>query len=246
MTHDSDVNSAGPAASGVLADAVFEVMRQAVIKGLFPHGSRLVEAQIAEELGVSRTPVREAIRKLHALDLVVVEPNRGAVVRGLSAGEVRQINYVRKLLDGGAAELACQFITDEEIGRLERNLAAMEQEMLAQDGSKLAALNSEFHEIIRAASRNSPLLHVLKTLMDRIQLVWEMSRPDFTRYENTLTEHRAIFEALRRRDAAGAREAVANHIDSMEANLLKTWDHRDSEQIPTLRLMIDGMMTGKR
>lgn len=221
-----------------LAGLVFEVLRRAVVQGHFPVGTRIIEEQIARDLGVSRTPVREAIRKLEALSLVEVEPNRGAVVRGLSVEEIRQINYVRKLLEGGAVELACRHITPEQLAELERNLNEMAAAVERADTPRLAALNGEFHAVIRSAAGNRPLLHSLEALLDRISLVWDVSRPDHQRYVQTIREHQAILEQLKRRDSAAAREALLAHIAGMEATLLEKWQDRKAQAAMSLQALM--------
>ncbi|ACX53173.1 transcriptional regulator, GntR family [Ammonifex degensii KC4] len=217
-----------------LRDVVFESLREAIIKGILKPGERLMELQLAEELGVSRTPVREALRKLELEGLVVMLPRRGAYVAGLSAKDIADIFEVRAALEALAAGLAAERITEEELEALERSLVELAEVMETNDLEAIVSLDTRFHEIIYRASRNDRLVQIISNLQDQIHRfrLTTLSRPGRTR--ETIEEHKKIVEAISERQAELAAQLAREHIENAESNLLASLlqegenDSRDS------------------
>ena len=151
-----------------LRDVVFNTLRQAILKGELKPGERLLEIALAERLGVSRTPVREAMRKLEQEGLVVMIPRRGAQVASITEKDLNDVLEVRIALENVAIEKACKLITEDELGRLW--VAAKEFEKTKAEGNlvRLAETDVAFHEIIYQASDNKRLNQVLNNLREQM------------------------------------------------------------------------------
>ena len=151
-----------------LRDVVFNTLRQAILKGELEPGERLMEIQLAGRLGVSRTPVREAIRKLELEGLVVMIPRKGAEVASITEKSLRDVLEVRKALEELAAELACQRMTEEEIVEAEKQLENFKKEVQSNDVTKIAEMDVEFHEMIYMGTKNERLIQILHNLREQM------------------------------------------------------------------------------
>ncbi|NLA59062.1 MAG: GntR family transcriptional regulator [Firmicutes bacterium] len=211
-----------------LRDIVFENLREAIITGQLRPGERLMEVQIAEELGVSRTPVREAIRKLELEGLVVMVPRKGAYVSNVSIKDISDIFQIRRALEGLAAELAADRLTEEQLEELEQLLVRTAETVEKLDILTTVDMDTGFHQVIYEASRNEKLSSMLYHLREQIQRfrTQSLSRPG--RLEQALLEHRAIMDALKERDGELARRLVEEHIENAESALLAAFE--DSEE----------------
>lgn len=205
-----------------LREVVFESLREAIITGLLRPGERLMEVQVAEELGVSRTPVREAIRKLELEGLVVMLPRRGAYVAGISVKDIADVFEVRAALEALAASLAAERITDAELEDLERSLVEITKISDTQDIGTIVARDTSFHDIIYRASRNSWLIQIISNLQDQIQRfrMTTLSRPGRTK--EAVEEHKKIVEAISDRNSELAAQLAREHIENAESSLLNS------------------------
>ena len=151
-----------------LRDVVFNTLRQAILKGELEPGERLMEIQLAERLGVSRTPIREAIRKLELEGLVLMIPRKGAEVAEISEKSLREVLEVRRSLEELAIELACQRITPEELTALEE--AENRFARAVEDGEVMAIAESDenYHELIYQATANDRLVQILNNLREQM------------------------------------------------------------------------------
>ena len=210
-----------------LVDKLASQLHARVLSGELPSGTRLRQEALAEEFGVSRTPVREALRKLQAGGLVELQPNRGAVVRGLSPTEIRDAYEVRAALEALAAGLAAERANREQLQRLGNAQAefraALEQTVARRQGGREVGAreirrwghaNDEFHQTIHEASGNDVLVSTLAQLhrnfpRDLSRLVISEST---TMLETNVREHKEILEALTRHDAAAASELMHRHV----------------------------------
>jgi DNA-binding GntR family transcriptional regulator len=210
-----------------LVDKLASQLHARVLSGELPSGTRLRQEALAEEFGVSRTPVREALRKLQAGGLVELQPNRGAVVRGLSAREIRDAYEVRAALEALAAQLAAERISREQLERLNRVQGefrtALDRALAKRRGGRevgvrelrrWAKANDDFHQTIHEASGNEVLASALAQLArnfprDLSRLVVSEST---AMLEANVREHEAILEALSRRDAEAAYELMQRHV----------------------------------
>ena len=204
-----------------LRELVFETLREAIIQGRLRPGERLMEVQLAEEMGVSRTPVREAIRKLELEGFVVMVPRKGAYVAGISIKDIADVFEVRAALEALAAGLAAERITEEELEELER-LLVQAQEASARDLQALVEVDTRFHELIYRASRNQKLIQIITNLADQIQRfrLTSLSRPG--RYKDTLEEHKKIVEAISERNIELAQALAREHIENAEQIFLNS------------------------
>jgi DNA-binding GntR family transcriptional regulator len=210
-----------------LVDKLASQLHARVLSGELPSGTRLRQEALAEEFGVSRTPVREALRKLQAGGLVELQPNRGAVVRGLSPREIRDAYEVRAALEALAARLAAERVSREQLRRLnhaqkefrtalERTAARRldGREVGAREIRRWGSANDEFHQTIHEASGNGVLASALAQL-DR-NFPRDLSRmvvsESTAMLEANVREHEAILEALSRHDADAAYELMQRHV----------------------------------
>lgn len=199
-----------------LRELVFESIREAIIGGQLPPGERLMEIQLAEEMGVSRTPVREAIRKLELEGLVVMIPRKGAYVSGLSMKDISDVFEIRGALEGLAAELASERITDEELENMERHLVRISEGIEKGDITSVVEIDTDFHSMLYTASRNQRLGQIINNLREQIQRFRQTSLSYPGRMRVALEEHRRIIEAISARDAELARKLAAEHIENAE------------------------------
>ncbi len=204
-----------------LRELVFESLREAIISGWLPPGERLMEIQLAEEMGVSRTPVREAIRKLELEGLVLMIPRKGAYVSGVSLKEVSDVFEIRLALEGLAAELATNRITDEELENLERYLVIIAEGIENKDLNKVIEMDTDFHTLLYQASRNERLSQIINNLREQIQRFRTTSLASPGRMQSALEEHSRLVEAISSRDSELARRLAQEHIENAENSLME-------------------------
>ena len=195
-----------------LSDMVYHHVYQAITEGVYHDGELLVEMKIAEELGVSRTPVREALKQLERENLVVALPNRGVMVRGMSSEDMSDIYTIRALLEGQAAYWAAERSTPEQLDQMLEVLELMEIYTRRNDVARLVRLDSKFHGILYDGCRSS----TIGKLLDNIHHIIHTRRTTSYNVEGraaaSLAEHREIYEALLARDAAKAKACAERHI----------------------------------
>lgn len=205
-----------------LRDVVFNTLRQAIIKGDLKPGERLLEIQLSEKLGVSRTPVREAIRKLELEGLVIMAPRRGASVSGITVKHLQDVLEIRRALEELAVQLACERMSDEKLLIITKLQALLDNRKDSDDALELADIDEQFHEQIYQATNNPRLIQMLANLreqMYRYRLVYMKAKD--TR-EKLFNEHRNIIKAIEDNDVEAGRKAIREHIKSQEKAILKT------------------------
>lgn len=202
-----------------LREMVFESLREAIIQGRLRPGERLMEIQLAEEMGVSRTPVREAIRKLELEGFVVMVPRKGAYVAGISVKDIVDIFEVRAALEGLAAGLAAERITDEEMDQLERSIHKINVSG-EEDLKAIVEGDTSFHALVYKASRNQRLVQIIINLQEQINRfrVTSLSQPG--RSKIALDEHTKIVEAISDRNVELSQQLATEHIENAEQSLL--------------------------
>ncbi len=197
-----------------LRDVVFHTLRQAILRGELKPGERLMEIQLANKLGVSRTPIREAIRKLELEGLVLMIPRRGAVVAEITEKSLRDVLEVRGALEELAVELACDRITEEQIGELRAAAEAFADILKSDDVTALAEADVKFHDVIYFATENQRLIQLLYNLREQMYRY----RVEYLKREEVhavlLAEHDYIIECIERRDTIAAKKAISTHIDN--------------------------------
>ncbi|MDO5417131.1 MAG: GntR family transcriptional regulator [Lachnospiraceae bacterium] len=210
-----------------LRDVVFNTLRQAILKGELEPGERLMEIQLAERLGVSRTPIREAIRKLELEGLVLMIPRKGAEVAKISEKCLREVLEVRRSLDELAIELTCQRITEEEIQELEAAEAAFAEAIRHGDAMEIAESDEHYHDVIYQATGNSRLVQILSNLREQMYRYRLEYIKDSDKRQVLVVEHEHILRAIRNRNIADAKSAIREHIDNQQLTVSKNIKERD-------------------
>ncbi|GBF32837.1 regulator PutR [Desulfocucumis palustris] len=203
-----------------LREMVFESLREAIIQGRLKPGERLMEIQLADEMGVSRTPIREAIRKLELEGFVVMVPRKGAYVAGISVKDIVDVFEVRAALEALAAGLAAERITPDELEELERSLVVISEVSSKEDIDAIVATDTSFHELIYRASRNERLFQIVIHLKEQIQRFRTTSLSQPGRSKDALEEHRKMVEAISDRNAELAQSLAREHIENAEQSML--------------------------
>lgn len=213
-----------------LRDVVSEALREAITNGVLKPGERLMEIQLAEQLGVSRTPVREAIRRLELEGFVVMIPRRGTYVSDLSIKDINDVYEVRMALDVLAAGLAAERITDDELEQMERMLVEISEYIKSGDMDKIVELDSDFHDVLYKASRNDRLAGIIANLREQFTRFRTISMSCPGRLINTLEEHRQLVEAIAQRNSELAQKVAREHLENSEQILLQALDVKRSEE----------------
>ena len=209
-----------------LREVVTETLREAIVSGVLKPGERLMEIQLAEELGVSRTPVRESIRKLELEGFVVMVPRRGTYVADLSIKDINEVYEIRTVLDVLAAGLAAERITEEELEELERLLVQISEYVENNNFEKLIEMDSQFHDILYRASRNDRLVGIINNLREQFTRFRSISMQYPGRMKNTVEEHTRLVEAIAQRNPELAQQIAREHMENSEQTLLKEFDER--------------------
>ncbi|MCL5263679.1 MAG: GntR family transcriptional regulator [Chloroflexi bacterium] len=192
------------------AERVFTRLKAAILDGTISPGQRLTEEGLAAQLGVSRTPVREAIKRLEAEGHLKVVPRRGIIVPRVTAEQVDELCAVREAMEGLAARLAAERVQAQEIARLRYLLDQMASLYEKGDVPALVRANLDFHITICKAARNALLLQMYGRLVDMLQIL--TLRLNLLRQDQSFPEHRAIFLAIEARDPAEAERLARLHV----------------------------------
>ena len=204
-----------------LREAICESLRNAIKKGKLKPGERLMEVQLAEELGISRTPVREAIRKLEQEGYVIMLPRRGTYVSSVSVHDVQEIFEIRTALESLSTGLAARRIENDELEQLQKLLSAIEGYIEKRDIDNIVKTDIEFHDLLYHVSRNERLSQIISNLKEQLSRFRTLSMSYPGRLEETLEEHREMVEAIASGDVEAAREAAERHMVRAEETLLK-------------------------
>lgn len=202
------------------ADRAYAQIKAQLLAGAYDAGARLPEDTIASELGLSRTPVRDALRRLQAEGLVTITPNSGARVAQWTADALEEISRMRAMLEGYAAELAARKVTEAALGRLGRLCDDMATEIArepAVDLARLSRINLDFHREIAVAADNSRLLAAIEPLWSFSLIRRKFGFFDRRRFDRSLAHHVEIVAALRDRDSDWARAIMQTHIHAARA-----------------------------
>ena len=197
-----------------LRDVVFNTLRQAILRGELKPGERLMEIQLANKLGVSRTPIREAIRKLELEGLVLMIPRIGAEVAEITEKSLRDVLEVRRALEELSVQLACEKITKEEIRELERVAKEFQQVVKSSDITEIAEVDVRFHDIIYTATDNQKLIQLLNNLREQMyRYRVEYLKRDGV-FPQLIAEHEAIIRHIENNEKEKATEVMCRHIDN--------------------------------
>lgn len=213
-----------------LRDVVFNTLRQAILKGELEPGERLMEIQLAEKLGVSRTPIREAIRKLELEGLVLMIPRKGAEVAKISEKSLRDVLEVRRSLEELAIELACQRMTEEDLDQLEIMQERFKKAVSRGDAMTIAESDEAFHDVIYQGTGNDKLVQMLNNLREQMYRYRLEYIKDEDKRQVLLVEHEHIVHALKNRNITEAKTAAREHIDNQEITVSKNIKEQDTVQ----------------
>ena len=202
-----------------LRGRVFHKIRDDILDGKYHENDELKEVAIGKELGVSRTPVREALRQLELEGLVRIIPNRGAFVTGIQAKDVHDIYMIRSVLEGLCARIAAENITEEQMNALEENVYLAEFHAARGHMEQMAELDNRFHTILYEASGSKMLEHLLK---DYHQYVWRVRQKTLSSSRGAVSnvEHKYIMEAIREKNPDKAEELANQHMINAYENMV--------------------------
>ena len=212
-----------------LRDVVFKTLRQAILKGELEPGERLMEIQLAERLGVSRTPIREAIRKLELEGLVLMIPRKGAEVARISESNLRDVLEVRRSLEELAIDLACQRMTEEELEELKVSQEKFSLAIKSGDAMQISETDERYHEIIYLSTKNERLVQILNNLREQMYRYRLEYIKDEDKRQILLIEHEHILKALSLRHVQEAKQAVREHIDNQEITIRKNLKEQEND-----------------
>ncbi|MBQ7942881.1 MAG: GntR family transcriptional regulator [Lachnospiraceae bacterium] len=204
-----------------LRDVVFNTLRQAILTGEMKPGERLMEIHLANKLGVSRTPIREAIRKLELEGLVIMIPRRGAEVAQITWKNLKDVLEVRKVLDVLAIELACERMTREELAQLKTACEEFEAATITQDATVIAKADVALHDIIVASTRNDRLIQLVNNLAEQMYRYRFEYIKDMSQHHILVEEHNAMYQSILQKDKESAAAVVRKHVDNQEEAIIK-------------------------
>ena len=208
-----------------LGSRVFHTIRENILSGKYAQGEELKEKTIGEELGVSRTPVREALRQLELEGLVSIIPNKGAYVVGISKKDMQDIYEIRGRLEGLCARWAAEYITKEQLDELEEIVFRAEFHARKGNAEQLVELDNQFHETLYKAAGSQELQRVLSDFHHYLQRVRKITLMDTNRAAESNKEHMMIVDALKEHDADKAEKLASCHIFSTAENIERLgWD----------------------
>ena len=208
-----------------LGSRVFHTIRENILSGKYAQGEELKEKTIGEELGVSRTPVREALRQLELEGLVSIIPNKGAYVVGISKKDMQDIYEIRCRLEGLCARWAAEYITKEQLDELEEIVFRAEFHAKKGNAEQLVELDNQFHETLYKAAGSKELQRVLSDFHHYLQRVRKITLMDTNRAAESNNEHMMIVDALKEHDADKAEKLASRHIFSTSENMERLgWD----------------------
>ena len=210
-----------------LRDIVFKTLREAIITGELKSGERLMEIRLANEMGVSRTPVREAIKKLEQEGLVYVTARKGAVVAPINSKDLTDVMAVRKVLESLACQLACEKMTEEYIKALRELNNEIQKAVNEDDDEKIARLDAAFHDMICSFSDNEKLVSILKYVKEhvfryRLEYICSLKNKNII-----IEEHEKIIQDFENKNEKAVRKDIEHHIEMQEKYILNSMDRQN-------------------
>ena len=214
-----------------LRDVVFNTLREAILKGELLPGERLMELQLASKLGVSRTPIREAIRMLEQEGLAVTIPRKGAEVASMTLKDMEDVLEVREALDELAAKIACEKMTHEQMKKLKEIKEEFAQCAISSSNVKeIAEADVKFHDVIYEATDNAKLISLINNIREQLYRyrVEYLKNPD--NYPSLIIEHESIVIALEERDKEKVSKAMFKHVANQEAAMKAVIERQETER----------------
>jgi len=211
-----------------IRDEVYKVLHERILTHEYPPGFRFDLAELENQLGVSRTPLKEALHRLEAEGLIEIRPRRGTYVINIDPAEVAESFEVRRILECAAAEIAVQQASDEEIGQLRAIAEEMRRLLVSAEYQRIVTdyieLDRHFHKLLVSLARNRRLVDICQQLDTHLQIVRVRQKFDLADSKHTESEHDAILSAFEQRDAAAVVRAVGEHIRISKMRTLKVME----------------------
>ncbi len=204
-----------------LRGRVFNRIREDILSGKYKENDELKEIAIGEELGVSRTPVREAFRQLELEGLIQIIPNKGAYVTGITMEDVKDIYMIRSKLEGLCAAWACEHISDEQLEEMEENIYLAKFHAERGHFEQMTELDNRFHELMYEACNSKILHHLLTDFHQYVQRVRKRTLSTIDRSLASNQEHQNIMEAIKARNPEKAEHCATTHINNAYKNMVK-------------------------
>jgi len=204
-----------------LRESVFLTLREAILKGYFKPGDRLMEVDLANELGVSRTPVREAIRKLELEGLVDMRPKRGAKVSSITLEDLNDVMEIRRHLEKLVVELSCVKATEEDVKEMEKCQQAFVEAVKSRDSTKIAEADVAFHDVIYKSTYNKRLIQILNNLHEQMYRYRLEYIKDEMKRTTLVEEHNRLITAIKEHDIDNAKCIIIRHVDNQHDTIVK-------------------------
>jgi len=214
----------------LLSKKVYRIIKSGIIDGSLKSGSKLLEVKIAKQMGISRTPIREALRELAAKGFVKMVPNQGIIVSSDSIEDIQEVIQIRSVLEGLAARLAVVMINSEEISNLEKLLEQMKKFVEKNDPLRFGEVDAEFHNIIVDNCGNNRLIQMRKNITEQAHRYRIKSLNVSGRLKRSMEEHRKIIEAFKKRDSEKADKFLRKHIENSLKNILTHINIKEEEE----------------
>jgi DNA-binding GntR family transcriptional regulator len=207
-----------------LREEVYDSLRRSILHGKLKAGQRLIEEQLAHQIGISRTPVREAFHKLEKDDLVTRLPKGGFAVREFTKADVEEIFGIRCALESYAAYLATIHMTSDKISALEKKLEELQKALEGGDTNKVVQLNTEFHNLLYKACKSKKLADMINTYTDyfyRYRAAFPINEDNF---KYTVEDHKGMLEAMKKKNPRLVEKLVRTHLEKTKELVLKAVD----------------------
>ncbi len=213
-----------------LRDVVFNTLREAILRGDLNPGERLMEKQLAETMGVSRTPIREAIRKLELEGLVVMIPRKGAQVAEITEKDIQDVLEVRAALEALAVRLACEKMKEEELEDLRRVMEEFRQAAKEEDVYGMVEKDVEFHDIIFKSTKNEKLMQIVNNLREQIYRFRVAYLKRFNYYKVIQEEHEEILRVIEEKRVEEAERVATIHIQNQEKAVIQLIQEEEKDE----------------
>lgn len=204
-----------------LRDVVFNTLRQAILRGEMEPGERLMEIQLAQKLGVSRTPIREAIRKLELEGLVIMIPRKGAEVAHITEKDMRDVLEVRCTLEELAVELACKHVAPEYIAELRAANKIFESAIVSRDLMSIVDADVQFHDVIYSMTGNARLIQIINKLREQMYRYRLEYIKDARSHSILISEHEDIINKIEKNEVDAAKSVIRQHIQNQEKGIVR-------------------------
>ena len=208
-----------------LRDVVFNTLRQAILRGEMEPGERLMEIQLAQKLGVSRTPIREAIRKLELEGLVIMIPRKGAEVAHITEKDMKDVLEVRSTLEELVVELAIKNVTDEKIEELKCANKVFESAIVSKDAVNIVEADVKCHDILYSMTNNARLIQIINNLREQMYRYRLEYVKDARTHSIIISEHNDIIKQIRDKNVPVAKTVIHQHISNQEKGISRLLNH---------------------